>query len=491
MLSVLVCLGLQASGAEDVNLWGRLANPGFEGERIRATLFFAGQARDGTNPYGCNLVPSENLSLYTVKPQDPRHLKWSESGANRTFALDQMIEAGLNVICMSSWGEDFLPCSESWGPWAPMQTSPASHDELFAAIGGRHLLVVPFIESRGNWNFRNEFPRWTDGRVAPGTVSQIVNLIRRYLRNASHPEWRDRWARVYDRKGVPRYAVALIHVSSNRLSARDHAEFARGFELMAREILSATGVKVGFFLDVLPPGTFAPGSFRPSPELTGPYLKAADSILGIQCFIPEVWLTGSPGEADRIAWKRDFSRRWFETGIPFLMDVSPGYDAHLVFPGSAYYGYTDRWLEALEQMVQEFGGAPYVYNSWNGFTEGMAGMPLLRRYGGDRYFLWLKRLSLVAFRRGDANADGAVDLADAICILGYLFGASGDPCRAKVRLCLSASDANADGAVDVSDPIIVLSYLFANTDGLPPPFRKCGIDASRSALDCNRFPPCR
>jgi hypothetical protein len=109
------------AAAESVGRWGRLANTGFEGRRIRTTLFFSGQARDGTNPYGCVPAPAENLSLYTVAPLGPEHLRWSEGEAYRTFALDQMTAAGLNVVTMSSWGEDFLPCNESWGLWAPLQ----------------------------------------------------------------------------------------------------------------------------------------------------------------------------------------------------------------------------------------------------------------------------------------------------------------------------------------------------------------------------------
>ncbi len=490
--AVVAAVGLTqlVSCAEPAPRWGRLANCGFEGRRIKATLFFPGQARDGTNPYGCTPAPAENLSLYTVMPRDQAYLRWSEQRANQTFALDQMVEAGLNVISMSSWGEDYLPCGESWGPWAPMQTSTTSHAELFRVVTGKPLLVVPFIESRGNWNLYNEFPRWTDGRVAPGTVAQIINLVNRYLRNAAHPEWRERWARVYDRRGDPRYAVACIHAASNRLAAGDHAAFVQGFDLVAGEVFAATGIHVGFFIDALPPGTFAPGTFRPSPEETGPHLKKTDSILGIQCFIPEIWQMGSPTTADRIAWKRDFSRRWSETGIPFLMDVSPGYDAHLVFPGSAYYGFTTVWLDALEQMVRDFGGDGYVYNSWNGFTEGMAAMPLQRQYGGDRYYQWLKCLSLTPFKRADTNADGAVDIGDAICVLNYLFGTAGDTCKEKVPLCSSAADVNDDGAVDLSDGIYLLQNLFASGPVIPEPSARCGIDPTRDGLDCVRYEPC-
>jgi hypothetical protein len=367
---------------------GRLANSGFENERIKTSLFFAGQARDGSSPYGCG--PGANLQLYTVHPSDGRDLAWSTDAANRAYALAQMTGAGLNVVSMSSWGEDFLPCSTGWVPFAPMQTAAGAQDQLFSAALGKHLLIAPFIESRGDWAFRDEFPRLADGRLAPGTVSQIENLIERYLGNAAHPEWAGEWAQVYDRNLEPRYAVTLIHASSNLLGANDDEAFAAGFDLLAGKVFEDTGVKVGFFLDTLPPSSNAPGAFKPSPEKTGPALATTDSILGIQSFIPEIWMSGDPTEAQIVAWKRDYSRRWAATGVPFLMDVSPGYDASVVFPGSRRYGFTDTWQTALTAMVGDFAQDGLVYNSWNGYTEGMAAVPTTEY--GHRYYSWLTEL---------------------------------------------------------------------------------------------------
>ena len=366
--------------------WGRLASLGFENERIKTTLFFAGQARDGSNRYGCN--PASNLQLYTVNPIDVRHLNWSDSSENRDFALTKMVEAGISVVTMSSWGEHFLPCNIGWAQAAPMQTAPGAHDELFAAAVSKHLLIIPFIESRGDWAFRDEFPRWTDGRVAPGTVSQVNDLINRYLKNAAHPEWTDQWAQVYDRNHEPRYAVVIIHASSNQLGPNDHDAFAAGFDLIAEEVLQTTGIKVGFFIDPLPPGTNAPGVLKPSPEETGLALLNTDAILGIQSFIPEIWVAGSPDDGQLIAWKRDFSRRWSDSGIPFLMDISPGYDASIVFPNSTRYGFTTGWRDELTAMVMDFGRDGLTFNSWNGYTEGMAAVPTHEH--GDTFYRWLQ-----------------------------------------------------------------------------------------------------
>jgi hypothetical protein len=392
-LAILFLAAAQAHASDPSPLWGRLANPPFANERIRTTLFFSGQASDGSNPYGIADPPGSRLFLYTAHPADDRHLRWSESAANRDFALSQMVSAGINVVTMSSWGESFLDSRPRppWAVYAPMQTSPGSHDELFTAAVGKPLLVTPFIESRGDWNLRNEFPS-TQGSVAPGAVSQVVDLVNRYLTNSSHPEWADQWTRVYDRDGQERYAVVFIHASSNQLGPDDHAAYAQGFDTMAEEVFARTGVKVGFFLDVLPRNSFAPGDFKPTPEQTGPELFAKDSILGLQNFIPEIW-AGVPNEAARLDWKRDFSSRWAATGIPFLMDVAPGYDAHIVFPGSPQYGHNQAWLDGLTAQVQDFGQDGLVFNSWNGYTEAMQAVATSEY--GDAYYQWLRALSLI------------------------------------------------------------------------------------------------
>ena len=107
---------------------GYLANPGFVNQPVKSVFFFAGNWRNGVQFYDYN--PSDNRGLYTVHPSDARHLGWSENQANRDFAVQTMIDAGVNVINMSYWG---LPGTDNWAFWSPMQTSTSSHNELFNA----------------------------------------------------------------------------------------------------------------------------------------------------------------------------------------------------------------------------------------------------------------------------------------------------------------------------------------------------------------------
>jgi probable HAF family extracellular repeat protein len=88
------------------------------------------------------------------------------------------------------------------------------------------------------------------------------------------------------------------------------------------------------------------------------------------------------------------------------------------------------------------------------------------------------------FVRGDSNASNAIDIADAIFTLGYLF-AEGTP-----PTCLDAADANDSGDVDIADVITFLTYLFANQGPLPQPSEVCGPDSNTDELDCSSFSPC-
>ncbi len=82
-----------------------------------------------------------------------------------------------------------------------------------------------------------------------------------------------------------------------------------------------------------------------------------------------------------------------------------------------------------------------------------------------------------SYRRGDANGDGSVDLADAVSTLGCLF------LGARCSQCPDAADTNDDGQVDLGDVVSTLTYLFQ--DPTPPPApgpRSCGRDATPDRL---------
>ncbi len=83
------------------------------------------------------------------------------------------------------------------------------------------------------------------------------------------------------------------------------------------------------------------------------------------------------------------------------------------------------------------------------------------------------------FVRGDFNADGRVDLGDAVKELSYLL------CRKQGPTCFDAADANDDGKVDICDPIRILAALFGCHQPLPLPYPTCGKDPTADGLSCN------
>jgi hypothetical protein len=88
------------------------------------------------------------------------------------------------------------------------------------------------------------------------------------------------------------------------------------------------------------------------------------------------------------------------------------------------------------------------------------------------------------FLRGDVNADGELEIADAVFALTYLF-ASGD-----IPACQDSADANDDGVVDIADAIATIWYFFRGKGPLPEPFGECGTDPTEDTLDCTSYEPC-
>lgn len=93
------------------------------------------------------------------------------------------------------------------------------------------------------------------------------------------------------------------------------------------------------------------------------------------------------------------------------------------------------------------------------------------------------RIEGPGFLRGDANADGTVDLSDAVATLTYLFGGGREP------ECMDASDADDSGVVEITDPIFLLGALFLGLRQILPPHPECGADGTRDDLGCGRSCP--
>ncbi|MGE3166088.1 MAG: hypothetical protein AB7O52_14370 [Planctomycetota bacterium] len=121
-----------------------------------------------------------------------------------------------------------------------------------------------------------------------------------------------------------------------------------------------------------------------------------------------------------------------------------------------------------------------------------------------------------SFRRGDCNADGSVNITDAVRLLGVLFPPAGcipdtdgipdGPPECPIATCRDACDANDDGSVNITDAVFLLGVLFPpagcipDTDGIPdgppecpifsPPAPGCGPDPTPDNVDCVTYPSC-
>ncbi len=65
-------------------------------------------------------------------------------------------------------------------------------------------------------------------------------------------------------------------------------------------------------------------------------------------------------------------------------------------------------------------------------------------------------------------------------VLAYLFGGAILPCR-------DAADANDDGALDIADAVYVLAYLFAKGTPPPEPSGAPGSDPTTDSIECDAY----
>jgi agmatine/peptidylarginine deiminase len=70
-------------------------------------------------------------------------------------------------------------------------------------------------------------------------------------------------------------------------------------------------------------------------------------------------------------------------------------------------------------------------------------------------------VNLYVYICGDANGDGAIEIADVVYLINYLFIDGPAPVP-----CLAAGDANCDGVVNITDVVYLINYLFISG---PPP----------------------
>jgi hypothetical protein len=144
-------------------------------------------------------------------------------------------------------------------------------------------------------------------------------------------------------------------------------------------------------------------------------------------------------------------------------------------------------------MEAEYGAGKFVMMSLapdkfhiagnDDFTKEMAGLfmeNLLEVYGkgGDT------TPPAPSFRRGDADADGTVNITDGVFALTYLFSGGAAP------TCVKTADSDDSGGLDISDAVFLLQFLFSGGAMPPAPFGECGTDGTPDELTCEAYAPC-
>jgi len=195
-------------------------------------------------------------------------------------------------------------------------------------------------------------------------------------------------------------------------------------------------------------------------------------------------------------WNHNLSRHVGELEIPLTPGVQIT-DPYFHAPEIESLGYDDLpWQINIESAAIRWNAPPqnplrwgYLYNF--GFTATAAPTDGTLLVTGHDVPGAISADSLIPgfppsplMRRGDCNADGQLNIADAIATLSLLFLGSGDP------PCADACDVNDDGQIDIADPIYQLDWLFGRGETLPPPYPNCGIDPTSDSIDCSEGTPC-
>jgi hypothetical protein len=367
---------------------GLLASPGLEGQPTKAVYFFPGER-------------GQNVNLYTTHPLDARDTQWNSDPSARSWVMDRMVAAHVNTVVMSYWSD--MPDD------SPMALDATSLSGVLDAIAGRPLVVLPAIESGDSWSFADEFPTNAQGQAAPGLVERIGDMVHLF-----HGRM-DRWARMYDRDGEPRYAVNIILAYSTRLfrglsDLTADVAFATGFDAVAADVEQRFGIRVGFTID---PVQAVP--YSADPTATGPLLAETASVLAIQGYEPEIssgvvkssapcptGATCAPydNNVDNLSpivdWKIQNTRAWASSGVPVILSVSNGYDGRYVWArdGTGIWGdnhdYTDDRFRNWVSEMKGPGVQGITFDSWNGYTEGYASVVSAEH--GDTDYNWLADL---------------------------------------------------------------------------------------------------
>jgi hypothetical protein len=375
--------GARAGGG--VSPWGRIANASHRGQRIYTGLFFAG-------PHNPDSVP-----LFTRHPLNADRLDWT-SEADIRFALQHLLDVGLNTIKLSYFGHEgetdtlaptWLFSRRVWlhegRPGTYTEAEQIERVRQFFAIARQMgLLVAPLIEVTVGINRFFEY--------FPVNLNELLHRAEWLLATfGDEPNF----LRAFDNKGKARHL--LWQIEAIHAGPVDARKFAAGFDEAARLLHNKTGHLVGWAIDPTPLPPYGP---HDGPDLEA--LRATDSVVMINPFNITSQGPGAsdPGRAitedERMAYARAITQRWAGGRMPYIAPALPGYDARHVFPGLPSYGFNAEWLRQQQELAVDSGNAGVSFDTVNGFTEGYNIFPT--EEDGDTIARWARE-TVAAHRR--------------------------------------------------------------------------------------------
>jgi hypothetical protein len=379
-------------------LRGLLASPGFEGTPMKGVYFFPGEGSQ------------DNAELYTTHPSSTDDLHWNSVPATRTQVLDRIAATHANTVIASYWGDDMTQ-------WSPMALDESSVRGVLEAAAGKPLVVVPALESGSDplhpetphFRFADDFPYaggvYDAAHLAPRVLARLQELVALF---SQHPEV---WARAYDRSGQPRYVIYVLGAYAQGmpqvLGLPPGELIGAAFDALARAVEKASGVRIGFTLDL---GFGAAGAFPFSPDSVGAGLAQAESVLAIQLYMSEMRsgrvqasapfeppVDNNEGNLESMLdGKLHLLDSWRAAGLPVVYDVSPGFDGRYVWAvyGTCFWGdnadYTSDDWRNLQSENKRHDYIGITFNTWNGYTEGYSAVPSAEH--GTVIYDWLTDL---------------------------------------------------------------------------------------------------
>ncbi len=175
--------------------------------------------------------------------------------------------------------------------------------------------------------------------------------------------------------------------------------------------------------------------------------------------------------------------------VPFAITTNDGEDFTVEETSARIEG--TAWLDVATLIVQE---RPEAEVAWSSVTRWRITVDLepganpltVLAFDAEGSLIDAREITVTSaveppgppFIRGDANADGRVNITDAVGVLNHIF-------RGMPAACESAADVNDDNTVNITDAITLLDFLFLQ--GPPPgePFPEPGRDID-TTLACEK-----